>query len=174
MPNKFIESIDNLSPKIAKSAFIHESAVIIGDTEIGSESSVWPNCTLRGDMGKIQIGDQTSIQDNTCCHMTNGLSSLVVGNRVTVGHGVILHGCIVEDDCLIGMGSILLDNCKIGRGSLIAAGTLITQNKVIPPNSLVMGNPGKIIRELTKEEKERIEEGCEHYILYAKKFKAAR
>lgn len=167
-----IESIEGISPLIDPTAFIHQSAVVIGDVEIGSESSVWPNVTLRGDMGKIIVGNQTSIQDNTACHMTNDLSSLVIGNRVTVGHGAILHGCIIDDGCLIGMGAIILDNATIGKNSIIGAGTLITQNVVIPENSLVLGNPGKVVRNVTEKEIDWVNRGCEHYILYAKKFNA--
>ena len=127
---------------IDKTAYIHPSAQIMGDIEIGADSSIWPTAVLRGDMGKITIGNSTSIQDGTICHATSGLSETRVGNRCTVGHRVILHGCIIEDDCLIGMGSILLDNCVIGAGSFIGAGSLITVGMQIPPGSLVMGSPG--------------------------------
>ena len=165
-----IESYKNLHPKLDPSAFCHQSAVLIGDVEVGKESSIWPNCTLRGDMGKIRIGNQSSIQDNTVIHMTTNLSSAVVGDRVTVGHNVILHGCIIEDECLIGMGAILLDNCKIGTGSLVAAGSLVTVNAEIPPNSLVMGSPAKVKRPLNEEERKMIDSGWPHYVEVAKAY----
>lgn len=165
-----IESYKNFQPSLNPTAFCHQSAVLIGDIEVGAESSIWPNCTLRGDMGKIKIGTQTSIQDNTVVHMTSGLSSTIVGNRVTVGHNVILHGCIVEDECLIGMGATLLDNCKIGSGSLVAAGSLVTANTIIPPNSLVMGSPAKVKRLVNAGERKMIDEGWPHYVEVAKEY----
>lgn len=165
-----IETYKNSTPALHPKAFCHQSAVLIGDIEIGQESSIWPNCTLRGDMGAIRIGKQTSIQDNTVCHMTSDLSACVIGDRVTVGHNVILHGCVVEDDCLIGMGSILLDNCKIGSGSLVAAGSLITYNMEIPPNSLVMGSPAKVKREIGPEERKMIDDGWPHYVAVSREY----
>lgn len=166
-----ISNFEHHSPVIHTRAFVHDEAVIIGQVSIGAGSSIWPGTVLRGDMGHIAIGENTSIQDGSICHITEGLSETVVGNRVTVGHRVILHGCIVEDNCLIGMGSILLDNCVVGKGSLVAAGSLITVGKKIPPNSLVMGSPAKVIRELNEREREMIEGGWRTYIEYSKRYR---
>jgi carbonic anhydrase/acetyltransferase-like protein (isoleucine patch superfamily) len=167
MISKFLQH----SPDIHENAFVHEHAVLIGQVSVGANSSIWPGVVLRGDMGRIAIGENTSIQDGSICHITEGLSETLVGNRVTVGHRVILHGCIVEDECLVGMGSILLDNCVIGKGSLIAAGALITAGKRIPPNSLVMGSPAKVIREVNDRERAMIDGGWRIYVEYAKQYK---
>lgn len=156
---------------IHDTAFIHPAAHIMGDIEIGAHSSIWPTAVLRGDMGKITIGESTSIQDGSVCHATSGWSEMRVGNRVTVGHRVILHGCIVGDDCLIGMGSILLDNCVIGAGSLVGAGSLITAGTIIPPGSLVMGSPAKIIRPVNEKEKAILSASWPIYVETAKKYK---
>jgi carbonic anhydrase/acetyltransferase-like protein (isoleucine patch superfamily) len=165
-----IEKFKTHVPKVAKNAFVHENATLIGEVEIGAESSVWPGVVLRGDMGLIVVGTQTSVQDGTVAHVTEGLSKTVIGNRVTVGHRVILHGCIVEDECLIGMGSILLDNCVIGRGSLVAAGSVVTAGTVVPPNSLVMGMPAKVVRGIKEKERAMIESGWKIYVAYAKEY----
>lgn len=158
------------SPSISPEAFVHGNAVLIGEVKVGKRSSIWPGVVLRGDMGSIQIGDETSIQDGTIAHITEGLSKTIIGNRVTVGHRVILHGCIVEDDCLIGMGSILLDNCIIGRGSLVAAGSLVTVGTHIPENSLVMGSPARVIRSVNEKERIMIEAGWQIYVSYTREF----
>ncbi|TNE90129.1 MAG: gamma carbonic anhydrase family protein [Deltaproteobacteria bacterium] len=114
-------------------------------------------------MGEIRVGAQSNIQDGAVVHMTTNISDAVVGERVTVGHKAILHGCIVEDDCLIGMGSILLDNCRIGRGSIVAAGTLVPVGMQIPPNSLVMGSPGKVVREVSEKHQRMIRFSWQSY-----------
>ena len=165
-----ISSFSEFVPFIHADAFVHESAVLIGQVDVGAHSSIWPGVVMRGDMGRIRIGESTSIQDGSTCHITEGLSETQVGNCVTVGHRVILHGCIVEDECLIGMGSILLDNCVIGKGSLVAAGTLITVGTKIPPNSLVMGSPGKVIRPVNEKEKNMIADGWRVYVDYAQRY----
>jgi carbonic anhydrase/acetyltransferase-like protein (isoleucine patch superfamily) len=159
-----IKSYKGVLPEIAETAFIEASANIIGDVRIGEHSSVWFNCVLRGDVFHIRIGDYTNIQDGTIIHVTGGEFATVIGNRVTVGHGVILHGCQIQDLSLIGIGSIILDEAVIGEGSLIAAGSLVTPGTMIPPRSLVMGAPAKVRRELTGEEAERINENWQHYV----------
>lgn len=166
-----IYDFSEFSPVIHPDAFVHDSAVVIGQIEIGAHSSIWPTAVMRGDMGMIHVGESTSIQDGTICHITENLSKTEVGSRVTVGHKAILHGCIIEDECLIGMGSILLDNCVIGKGSFIAAGTLITVGQVIPPNSLVMGSPGKIVRQTGPKEQKIIANSWETYVEYARRYK---
>lgn len=125
---------------------------------------MWPGAILRGDMGPIEIGAFTNIQDGAICHNTDGFSKTIVGSRVTVGHGAILHGCVVGDDCIIGMGSIVMDNAIIGEGCFIAAGTLVAPNKVIPAGSMVMGSPGRVVRDIREEEKGQIEYSWKIYL----------
>jgi carbonic anhydrase/acetyltransferase-like protein (isoleucine patch superfamily) len=159
-----IEQYREHSPIIDESAYIHASAVVIGEVTIGAESSVWPNTTLRADDGHIIVGSQTSIQDGSVVHMTSNLSDTNIGSRVTVGHKVLLHGCQIEDDCLIGMGAILLDNVCVGHHSLIGAGALVLQRTEIPPYSLVLGSPARVVRKVTEQELEQIEFGWRHYV----------
>jgi gamma-carbonic anhydrase len=151
------------TPRVADTAFVHEDATLIGDVEVGEESSIWPASVLRADDGPIRIGRLTSIQDGSVIHMTRQLSHTTVGDRVTVGHKVILHGCVVEDDCLIGMGAIILDNARIGRGSLIGAGSLVLQNMEVPPGSLVLGSPARVVRPTNEKEKGMIDFGWREY-----------
>lgn len=139
-------------PKIHESVFIAEDAVIIGDVEIGEASSIWYGCVLRGDVNYIRIGKNTNIQDMTMIHVSRKDYPTVVGDEVTVGHRVTLHGCQVESNALIGIGAIVLDGARIGSHSLVAAGSLVTPNTIVPPRSLVMGAPAKVKREMTDEE----------------------
>ncbi len=159
-----IKSFKGVKPEIAETAFIEMSANIIGDVQIGEHSSVWFNCVLRGDVFHIRIGNYTNIQDGTIIHVTSGEFPTIIGNQVTVGHGVILHGCQVHDRSLIGIGSIILDEAVIGEESLIAAGSLVTPGTIIPPRSMVMGSPAKVRRELKPEEVLRINENWQHYV----------
>ncbi len=156
------ESYNGMSPTVDAEAWVHASATLIGDVVVKARATVWPGCVLRGDQGVVLIGEETSIQDGSIAHCTGGISTTVIGDRCTVGHRVILHGCIVEDDCLIGMGAILLDNCRIGSGSIIGAGALIPVGKVIPPRSKVMGVPGRIVGEVTDWEHELMIGGGHH------------
>lgn len=143
-------------PQIHPSAYVHESAVIIGEVTLGERASVWPGVVLRGDQGAILVGDETNLQDGTIAHATGGHSRVVLGARCTVGHRVVLHGCEVEDEVLVGMGAILLDNCRVGRHSLLGAGALVPAGRRIPPRSLVLGSPGKVVRTLTDAEIEQM------------------
>ena len=167
-----IEDFDGISPVISSSAWIHKSAAVIGQVEIGEQCSIWPNANLRADEGSIHIGDYSNIQDGSTVHMTGGLSVTKVGARVTVGHNCILHGCIIEDDVLIGMGSIVMDNAVVGAGSYIGAGTLITAGKVIPPKSLVFGNPMQIKRATNEKEAMWIQYAWKHYVENSRKYLA--
>jgi len=154
-----------LSPQIDPSCWVDPTAVIIGDVVLGPEVSVWPTTVLRGDQGRIEVGAQTNLQDGTIAHATGGWSTVTIGERCTVGHRVLLHGCRVESDCLIGMGAILLDNCTIGRWSVVGAGALVTANTVIPARSLVLGSPAKVVRQLSDTELKRwIIHGCDEYL----------
>lgn len=167
-----IQPFDGHHPDIADSAWVHPAAVVIGRVTLGADVSIWPNTTLRGDEGRIAIGAGSNIQDGTTVHMTGGRSETMVGERVTVGHNCILHGCVIEDDVLIGMGSIVLDNARVGRGSYIGAGTLVTGDKVIPPGSLVFGNPMRIVRPCGEREAEWIAYAWKHYVDNARKHAA--
>lgn len=147
-----IKPFQNLHPKIHDSAFIAENAMIIGDVEIGAESSVWYGSILRGDVNYIRIGARTNIQDACVLHVSAKTHPTVLEDEITLGHRVTLHGCYIETGCLIGIGAIILDGVRVGRNSLIAAGSLVTPNTKISPRSLVMGSPARVKRELTNDE----------------------
>ena len=166
-----IHDLDGKSPQIHTDAFVHPDATVIGDAHIAARASIWPTTVLRADMGKIAIGEDTSVQDGTIIHLTEGWSETIVGARVTVGHRVILHGCTVGDDCLIGMGSILLDNAKIGRGSLVAAGSLVPVGMDVPDGSFVRGSPAVVVGPVKDHHKAMIEGGWRTYTDYAQRYK---
>lgn len=159
-----IKPFKGKSPKIAASAFIADGVVIIGDVEIGEQASIWYNCVLRADVGMIRVGARSNVQDGSCLHMTTDLSHAIIGEEVTVGHNAIVHGATVHDGALIGMGAILLDNAVIGAESLVGAGSLVTAQSVIPPHSLVLGQPGKVVRELRGDERTEGRRGALHYV----------
>jgi carbonic anhydrase/acetyltransferase-like protein (isoleucine patch superfamily) len=169
-----IESFLGKQPRIHENAFVHDAAVLIGDIDIGACTSVWPCATLRGDDGPIVIGEYTSIQDNCVIHCTRTISKTTVGSRCTIGHGVILHGCTVGDDCLIGMGSTILDNVIIESGAFVAAGTLIPPGKVVKAGTMVRGNPFTVVRECTDKDREWIDFGWREYATRAEQYLAAR
>jgi len=149
-------------PKIAESAFIAPGAVLCGDVTVGENCGVYANASIRADFGKIVIGNRSNIQDGCILH-ANPQNPLIIGEGVSVGHGAIVHGCIIHDNVLVGMGAIVMDGVEIGENTLIGAGALITQKKKIPPNSMVMGSPAKVIRELTPEEVAFVELDANHY-----------
>ena len=151
-------------PKIHETAFVVPSADIIGDVEIGDQSSVWFQVVIRGDVNFIRIGNRTNIQDHSMLHVTRVKSPLRIGDEVTIGHRVTLHGCTLGNRILVGMGSIILDDAEIGDECLIGAGTLITQKIKIPPRSLVMGSPGKVIRPLKKQELAFLSKSAANYV----------
>ena len=152
------------TPLLGEGAFVAETASVIGDVIIGARSSIWYGAVLRGDVEKIRIGDETSIQDNTVIHVDSSGYSTEVGNRVTVGHGVVLHGCRIGDRALIGIGSIVLNGAEVGDESMIGAGSLVTPGTKIPPGVLAIGSPARVKRPLTDEEKRHVQEGVENYI----------
>lgn len=160
-------------PVIARSAWIAPTALVMGDVAVGEESSIWYGSILRGDNDAIRIGDHTNLQDGTIVHVDDGVPC-VIGNRVAVGHRVILHGCTVEDDCLIGMGSILMNGVIVGRGSLIAAGAVLPEGTRVPAGSLVMGVPGKVVRPIDAELTLRIEQTWRHYVEQAKRHRSGK
>ena len=149
-------------PEVHPESWVASNATIIGKVKLEKNSSIWFNAVLRGDIELITIGENSNIQDGSVLHTDPGYP-LTVGKGVTVGHMVMLHGCQISDDTLIGIGSIILNNAKIGKNCIIGAKALITENKVIPDNSLVIGSPGKVIREITEEEKKDIAENTKHY-----------
>lgn len=157
-------------PKIDESVFIAPGARVVGDVTVGKESSIWFNAVLRGDEAPIKIGERCSIQDNTTCHLFEDYP-LVVEDDVTVGHNVILHGCTVRKGALIGMGSTILDGAEIGEYTIIGANTLIPSGKNIPPRSLVVGSPGKVVRELNEKDYELIQLSVDTYVQKGKEFK---
>ena len=166
-----IRSYRGVVPKIAASAYVDQSAQVIGDVAIGERSSVWPNVTIRGDTNSIRIGEETSIQDNSVLHADAGPFALHIGNRVTVGHLAMLHGCTIEDECLIGIGAIILNGARIGTGSIIAAGAVVAEGADIPPASMVMGVPGKVKRQISEEERERFRLNAQHYVEAARAYR---
>jgi carbonic anhydrase/acetyltransferase-like protein (isoleucine patch superfamily) len=153
-------------PLVHPTAYIDESAQVIGDVEIGEESSVWMAVVIRGDVHRIRVGRRTNLQDGTIVHVMRDTHPTTIGDDVTVGHGAIIHGCTIEDGCLVGMGAIVLNGALVGAGSLVAAGTLVTEGMQIPPRSLVMGSPGKVKRPLTDGEVADVLSYAARYVEY--------
>src|SRR5579872_4967236 len=167
-----IRAYRGTKPTIAASAYIDPSAQVIGDVTVGERASIWPNAVLRGDVNSIRIGDETNIQDNSTLHCDAGLYPLNIGNRVTVGHQAMLHGCTIEDECLIGIGAIVLNGARIGAGSVIAAATLVPEGAEIPARSMVMGVPAKVRRQITDAEVERFRLNTHHYVELAEIYRS--
>jgi carbonic anhydrase/acetyltransferase-like protein (isoleucine patch superfamily) len=163
-------SFDGASPSVDQKAFVAPNATVVGRVSIGPDSSVWFQCVARGDINSVTIGKQTNIQDACLLHVTHK-NPLVIGDRVTVGHGAILHGCEIQSDCLVAMGAIVLDGAVVGEGSLIGAGSLVPPGMQVPPGSLVMGVPGKVVRQLTADDKERLQTGWKNYVGYATSYR---
>lgn len=159
-------------PILGRDVFLAPNCTVLGDVVLGDEANVWFGAVIRGDIGSIRIGARTNVQDLVCIHLTEGLSATTIGSDVTIGHGAILHGCEVGDGCLIGMGSVILDNAVIGPESLVAAGSLVPPRMRVPPRSLVRGNPAKVLREATEEERAMGRLGAEHYLENARRFRA--
>ena len=158
-----IRKFEQYTPEIAETAFVDESAVVTGNVVIGADSSVWPMCSVRGDIHSIRIGERTNIQDGCVLHTDPGFP-IDIGKNVSVGHMCMLHGCSVDDGSLIGIGSITLNGAKIGRNCLIGANSLIVEGKEIPDNSLVMGSPGKVIKEVSPEQIDSLQRNADGYV----------
>ncbi len=154
-------------PTLYGTNFVADSADVIGDVTLGAESSVWFNVTIRGDVNWVRIGERSNIQDNCCVHVTHKTAPTSIGSEVTVGHGAIVHGCTIEDQVLIGMGAIVLDHAVIGTGSIVGAGSLDTSRTVVPPNSMVLGSPARVVRSLTQKEIESIRYYANNYVDYS-------
>ena len=162
---------DNRRPKIDSTAYVQHSAQIIGDVEIGAQSSVWFNVVMRGDVHFIRIGARTNIQDNSTLHVTTGTWPTLVGDDVTVGHGVILHGCRVGNRCLVGMGAIVIDDAEIGDDCLVAAGALVTPASRIAAGHLIVGRPAKAVRPLRDDERARLLHSAQNYVAHAAEYR---
>ena len=153
-------------PVVHPTAFVDESAQVIGDVQIGAESSVWMNAVIRADVNSIRIGERTNVQDGTVIHVMHHTHPTAVGDDVTIGHGAIVHGCTVGSRVLIGMGAILLNGSTIGEDAIVAAGSLVTEDMVVPPRSLVMGSPARVRRALTDDEVRFVLESAGNYVRY--------
>lgn len=161
---RMIKKILDFEPKIGKGSFIAETAAVIGDVTIGEKSSVWYSAVIRGDVNKIRIGSKVSIQDGCVLHCSDGTASIEIGDNVTIGHNATIHGCRIDDYCLIGMGSTLLDNAHIGKGSIVAAGALVLRNTMIGEGELWGGVPARFIKKISPEAADRlITPGVQHY-----------
>ena len=158
-------------PQIHPTAFIEESAQVIGDVVVGAHSSVWFGAVVRGDVFHIRIGERTNVQDGAVIHVTNGTHATVLEDEVTVGHNVTLHGCHVERGCLIGIGSIVMDGCRVGEKSLVAAGALLSPGTAVPPRSLVMGVPARVKRQLTEREVADLDLFWKNYVEYTRAYR---
>ena len=161
-----LRTFRGILPTVDPSAYLDQSAQVIGDVHIGPESSVWMNVVIRGDANAIRIGARTNVQDGTVVHVQAGTHPTTIGDEVTIGHGAIVHGCTVEDRCLIGMGAILLNGVSVGTESIVAAGSLLPENFQVPPRSLVMGSPATVRRSLVDAEVGRIRRFAENYVAY--------
>jgi len=169
-----IRSFQGIHPTVPETCYVDESAQVIGDVMLGEQASIWMNAVVRGDVHAIRIGAFSNIQDCSVLHGMRNQYSVNIGEWVTVGHSVVLHGCTVEDTCLIGIGCVILNNARIGRGSIIAAGTVIPEGVAIKPNSLVMGVPGKICKQLGPEDEETILRYARNYLDYTQAYLAER
>lgn len=160
------KTVRGFTPKIAADAWCAENAAVIGNVEIGERSTIWYNVTLRGDVNHIRVGTETNIQDGTVVHGTYEKFGTTIGNRVTIGHLAMLHGCEIGDRCLIGMGSILMDGVVIGERSIVGAGSLVTEGSKFPPRSLILGRPAKVQRPLTEQEIAFLDKSADNYLMY--------
>ena len=162
-----IRTFQGIKPTVPASCFIEETGVDIGDVVMGEECSVWFHTVIRGDVNYIRIGDRTNVQDLSMLHVTHDTHPLIIGNDVTVGHHVVLHGCTIKDRVLVGMGAIIMDGAVIGEDSVVGAGALVTEGTIVPPKSVILGSPAKVKRPVTEKELAWIKESAENYVKYA-------
>lgn len=165
-----IYELDGVAPRVAATAWVADEAQVMGDVDLGEHTSVWFGVTVRGDTDTIQIGEGSNIQDGSVLHADEGMP-LVVGRHVTVGHKVMLHGCTIGDESLIGIGAIVLNGAKIGKNCLVGAGALVTEGKEFPDGSMILGSPAKAVRQLTAEQIEGLRRSARHYIDNAARFR---
>lgn len=166
-----IYELDNISPRIHDSAWVADSAQVMGNVELAEDSSVWFGVVIRGDTEVIKVGKGSNIQDGTVMHADHG-KPMTVGENVTVGHKAMLHGCTIGDGSLIGIGAVVLNGAKIGKGCIVGAGSLVTEGKEFPDGSMIMGSPAKVVRELTDAQKQALQMSALHYIENARRFKS--
>ena len=164
-----LRSFRGRQPAVAASAYVDPSAQVIGDVRLGERTSVWANVTIRADINSVTIGDDTNVQDNSCLHVDDD-KPVVIGERVVIGHSCTVHGCTIEDDCLIGMGSTILNGARVGAGSIVAAGSLVLERQEIPPRSMVMGSPAKIRRQTTDEELAKVRRNAQNYVELSREY----
>jgi gamma-carbonic anhydrase len=165
-----IRTFQGIKPTIPDSCFVDDTAVVIGDVVMGAHCSVWINTVIRGDVHYIRIGDRTNVQDLCMLHVTHDTHPLIIGQEVTIGHSVVLHGCTIKDRVLVGMGSIIMDGAVIGEDSVVGAGALVVEGTIVPPKSLILGSPAKIKRPVTDEELAWIKESAANYVRYANQY----
>ena len=165
-----IMDFEGVTPRINKNTYISESVDIIGKVNVEENVNIWFGTRLRGDMNNIIIGENTKIQENSVVHVDIN-SPCIIGKNVTIGHGTIIHGCSISDNVLVGMGSIILNNAKIGKNTIIGAGSLVTQGKSFPDGVLILGNPAKVVRELTDDEIKNIKKSADNYVNLSKRYK---
>lgn len=158
------------TPQIARSAWVHPAATVVGNVVLEDDVSVWPGAVLRGDRDLIRVGAESNVQDGAVLHCDPGLPCLI-GRRVTIGHRAVVHGAVVEDGALIGIGAVVLNGAVIGAGSLVAAGSVVAEGKKVPPNSLVMGVPARVLRPLTEEQRDRVEKGYRTYVALKERYR---
>jgi carbonic anhydrase/acetyltransferase-like protein (isoleucine patch superfamily) len=161
-----LRNFRGILPTVAPTAYVDQSAQVIGDVHIGPESSVWMNVVIRGDVNAIRIGARTNVQDGAVVHVQTGTHPTTIGDEVTIGHGAIVHGCTIQDRCLIGMGAILLNSVRVGAESIVAAGSLLPEGFEVPPRSLVMGSPAHVRRQLTDADVASIRGYAGNYVRY--------
>ena len=166
-------ALDRLTPQVDPSAYVQSSARVIGDVHIGADSSVWFNAVIRADVEAVRIGARTNLQDNATVHVTRARHATRIGDEVTIGHNAVLHGCTIGNGCLIGIGAIVLDRCTVGDDCLIGAGALLTPGTGIPPGSLVLGSPARVIRPLSDAERQQIRQSAAGYVANAARYRAA-
>lgn len=163
--------VNEISPSFGQNVWLAPNCTVVGDVQMGDDCTVWFNAVVRGDVNAIRIGNRVNIQDGAVIHCTYKKTQTIIGDRVSIGHNAILHGCVVEDEVLIGMGAIVMDGAVIGKNSIIAAGAIVTQNKVIPPNTIWAGNPAKFLKEVDEKNAEVFLRTANNYVIYADWFR---
>jgi len=163
-----LRTFQGITPTVPASCYVEDTGIVIGDVVMGQECSVWFHAVIRGDVHFIRIGHRTNVQDLSMLHVTHDTHPLIIGDDVTIGHSVVLHGCTIKDRVLVGMGSIVMDGAQIGEDSVIGAGSLITEGTVVPPKSLVLGSPARVKRPVTEKELAWISESAQNYVRYAR------